>query len=208
METLLAHPRAVLAYADVCLIGEDGKILQDKDYRPQNQDPEHPEIMRLYRTARPLGYEADNFINACILYRREAAEAMEFHYASDLRGLEDYDFWMRLQKSGPFIHVGNPEPLYYYRVHKRTMSHDILSQQAEREAHVRRINHLMEHESTRRQYAQQRWELVVDGNLPTGEKSQLARRGLPPACWPDQHRARVGCREQKVVFLSARSANR
>ncbi|MGE5223801.1 MAG: glycosyltransferase [Omnitrophica WOR_2 bacterium] len=162
---LLAHPEAALVYADVGLIDEKGQIFQDGSYRSQNQSSEQPEVMRLYRDARPLGYEADNYINACFLYRREAAEALEGHFADDLRGLEDYDFWLRLQKAGALYHIRNQEPVYFYRVHKRTMSHDILSQAEEREAHFARIRTLIKYESQRRQYSTGRWSLVLDQSL-------------------------------------------
>jgi GT2 family glycosyltransferase/glycosyltransferase involved in cell wall biosynthesis len=176
---LLEHPEAVLVYADVALIDEEGKPLQDQTYRPQNLDSARMDFVRLYRAAQPLGYEVDNYINACFLYRRTAAIALEGRYADDLRGLEDYDFWLRLQKAGQLIHLENPEPLYAYRVHTRTMSHELLS--SERDLHLLRGRRLIEYEGQRREYCEQRWALTMDPQLPSQEKSLLAAAaaGLP-----------------------------
>ena len=171
VNTLLANPESVLVYADVALIGDNGQPLLDESYRPQNQDPRRRDVRRLYRDARPLGYEGDNYLNACFLYRRDAAQALEGHYADDLRGLEDYDFWLRLQKCGPFRHAGNSEPLYFYRVHQRTMSHELLNE--ERDDHLRRIQRFIDYEAKRRVSASQRWTLALDSGLNETERAAL-----------------------------------
>ena len=185
VDALRNHPEAVLAYADVGLIDDQGNILTDEEaYRPQNIDPTQKGILRLYRDARPLGYEADNYINACFLYRREAATALEGHYSDDLRGLEDYDFWLRLQKAGEFYHLRNQQPLYYYRVHSRTMSHEIMSKQADKEAHLNRVQTFIEYEGQRRAYSQRRWEIILDESLLMQESTWLAgiAAGIPVDC--------------------------
>jgi GT2 family glycosyltransferase/glycosyltransferase involved in cell wall biosynthesis len=171
VKRLIEHPEAVMVYADVAVIDEQGKQLKHSNYRPQNQDPQHPEIMRLHRQAEPLGFEVDNYINACFLYRRQAAQALEGRYADDLRGLEDYDFWLRLQKSGRIQHAGNREPLYYYRVHERSMSHELLSEQ--RDGHLKRGQRFIEYEAQRRAYSQRRWSLGIDSLLPTEQRKAL-----------------------------------
>lgn len=170
---LLSHPNAVLVYADVELIDANGQPLRESDYRPQNQDPDRPEIMRFYRDTRPLGFEADNYINACFLYRREAAHALEGYFADDLLGLEDYDFWLKLQKSGRIQHLRNEEPLYYYRVHNRTMSHDLLAQDEVRDRHLKRKERFIAYEALRRQYAQKRWHLSIDESVAKSERESL-----------------------------------
>ena len=170
-ETLLAHPETVLVYADVAVMGDAGQPLRDDSYRHQNQDRQRKELIRLYRSAEPLGYEADNYINACFLYRQQAAQALEGVYADDLRGLEDYDFWLRLQKIGQVRHVGNREPLYYYRVHKRTMSHELLSEQ--RRAHFQRIERFIPYEKARRIQLSRRWQVALDPALGTNRLAEI-----------------------------------
>jgi len=171
VKRLLEHPEAMLVYADVAVIDEQGRLAKNSDYRPQNQDPQHPEIMRLHRRAEPLGFEVDNYINACFLYRRRAAQALECRFADDLRGLEDYDFWLRLQKIGQIQHAGNREPLYYYRIHERSMSHELLSEQ--RDSHLARGRRFIEYETQRRAYAQTRWTIGIDRMLPAEQRNAL-----------------------------------
>lgn len=200
---LLSHPEAALVYGDVVLIDDKGVPLRGSDYRPQNQDPSRPEVMRFYRDARPLGFEADNYINACFLYRREAAHVLEGYFADDLRGLEDYDFWLRLQKTGPLYHIGNDVPFYYYRVHTRTMSHEILSNDEMRDRHIKRLDKFVAYEAERREFAQRRWGLVIDKSLPKGEQDSLAR--IAAQLPVDLHFERMG-RESKAKQLRFISA--
>jgi glycosyltransferase involved in cell wall biosynthesis len=170
---LLAHPKAVLAYADVALIDDTGQPLVDGTCRPGNIDRFSPDVVRVYRDDRPLGYEPDNYINACFLYRREAARVLEGHYADDLRGMEDYDFWLRLQKCGKLLHVRNESPLYYYRVHTRSMSYDLDTK--DREAHFARVNQFIEYEAQRRAFAELRWSILLDPSLSAFEKDIIQK---------------------------------
>ncbi len=207
VRALLEHPEAVLVYADVSLINEAGKPLQDETHRPQNQDPARPEVLRLYQDARALGFEADNYINACFLYRREAAGALGGRYADDLRGLEDYDFWLRLQKAGPFRHLRNTEPLYYYRVHRRTMSHEILSQEAERAAHQRRIENLMAYEAGRREFSRRRWTLSLDESLAP-EAAERVRAAAASLALDIQARPPAGAKSLRVTAGAGRAGEK
>lgn len=171
---LIKHPEAVMVYADVGLIDADGQPLHDRSYRPQNLDPDNPDLLRLHQEAIPLSYEADNYINACFMYRREAVQALTGRFAEDLPGLEDYDFWLRMQKSGNFMHIRNREPLYLYRVHSRTMSHEILNDSSALSEHVQRAQRLMEYEAQRRAYAQKRWHLLLDSSLSPRERAEIS----------------------------------
>ncbi len=192
VETLLNNPEAVLVYADVAVIDEGGRFILDGTYRPQNLDPEHKEVIRLHRSPQPLGYELDNYINACFLYRKTASQAIEGQFADDLRGYEDYDFWLRLQKCGAFKHVGNPEPLYFYRVHARTMSTDLLSK--ERVGHIARGEQLITYEADRRTFAERPWSLIFDDRLP---EENAARA-------PGHRRENPGgqrCKGRKILIL-------
>jgi len=160
---LLENPEAVLIYADVQVIDENGQPLKDGSYRPQNITSNDPSIVRLHRNAQPLGSELDNYINACFMFRRSGMLALEAHYADDLRGLEDYDFWLRLQKCGSFHHLQNEDPLYFYRVHSRTMSQKLLIDQLQE--HLERGQKMLAYEAERRKQASRRWTLVLDQSL-------------------------------------------
>jgi glycosyltransferase involved in cell wall biosynthesis/SAM-dependent methyltransferase len=195
-DVLLRHPEAVLTYADVQVIDDNGNALTDKSYREQNVDPLHPEVIRLYRSDVPLSAERDNYINACFLYRRSASDSMGHVYADSLRGAEDYDFWLRLRRCGRLLHIGNTEPLYSYRVHQRSMSHDLLTQ--ERNAHFTRVNQLLSLEAQRVQFGQRRWDVVLDQSIPHRVRAQLTE-------WlqllPVQILSRGSSSQKRVLFL-------
>ena len=171
VEALLANPDTSLVYADVSLIDGQGNPVLDKSYRPQNLDKSDESVMRLYQSSEPLGLEADNYINACFLYRTEASNALNQLYADDLLGLEDYDFWLRLQRTGKLRHIGNESPLYQYRVHERTMSHELLTEQ--RDAHLNRLRQFIEFEQERDKFARKKWTLVLDDSLSLIQKKRI-----------------------------------
>jgi len=171
VDGLLSNPDAALVYGDVRLIDEAGNPLTDKTYRPHNLDPMDPSIVRLYRDTEAMGCEIDNFVNACFMYRADAARALGGQYADDLRGAEDYDFWLRLLKFGPSHHLENQEPLYAYRVHKRSMSHDLMTK--ELNDHLKRLDKLLQYEHQRKAYTEKRWTIVLGDELDQKESSAI-----------------------------------
>lgn len=172
-EALLEHPEAVLAYADVALIDDNGKPLTDDSYRAAYVDPQRPDVTRLCRSDAPLGSEADNYINACFLYRRDASRMLGDVYADRFRGAEDYDFWLRLRTVGRLLHMRNEDPLYFYRVHERSMSHELITQ--ELAEHSARIAQLLELDAQRQAFAKQRWEIVLGKSLPQATRLSLEK---------------------------------
>lgn len=170
-DALLNHPKAVLAYADVEVIDDKGQLLRDGSYRAMNLDPKEPSVIRLYRDDRALSAERDNFINACFLYRKSASAAMGHRYADEIRGAEDYDFWLRIQRCGRLFHIGNLEPLYSYRVHQRSMSHELVTQELAQ--HQARCEQLLDLERQRQDYVRQRWSVQLSPELASDESMQL-----------------------------------
>lgn len=168
---LMADAGAAASFADVAVIDDDGRVQGGGSYRPQNRDELRPEVLRLYRSDRPLGFEVDNYINACFLYRSQHSRALEGRFADDLRGVEDYDFWLRLQKCGPIVHAGNDEPLYLYRDHSRSMSHGLLTR--ELDSHMARVGKLIDFERVRRDYREKRWTVVAGAGLKEGDREHL-----------------------------------
>lgn len=101
--SLDAHPEMGLVYADWDVIDEAGHV-----------------VARAYSCEhdRPLLFMA-NYVNACFLYRRECAERVGL-YDDHVRGGEDWDYWLRISKHYPLLHV--PESLYEYRVHGESLT--------------------------------------------------------------------------------------
>lgn len=170
---LLCEPAAVMVFADTQIIDESGHPVTEGDYRRHNRDPNQPDVLRLPRRTEMLGLECDNYLNGCFVYRRLAAQAVGMTYADDLNGLEDYDFWLRLQKAGSIVHLANPEPLYQYRVHAQSMSEELLT--VRRKRHLRRGEQLIEYEAQRREWCEQRWRLALSAGVGP-ERAQAVRR--------------------------------
>ena len=181
IETLVKEmqrrPDAEMIFGDVRLIDENGEPLLQQEYRDFNRDLIVPDILRLPRNTEPLGAECDNYINACFMYRRSASQALENRYACDLVGLEDYDYWLRMQRCGKIIHAQTLTPLYRYRVHKNTMSEELLT--AKREQHVKRAQSMFEMETAREKWAEKRWHLNFQCDKKLEEKLRDAANKLP-----------------------------
>lgn len=160
VDELQKRPDAEMIFGDVIIIDENGNPLLDQEYRDFNRDPIMPEILRLPRNAEPLGAECDNYINASFMYRRSASQALGNAYACDLVGLEDYDYWLRMQRCGKIIHAETSQPLYRYRVHRNTMSEELLT--AKREQHIKRAEAMIQMEQTRAAWAKERWHLNTE----------------------------------------------
>ncbi|MBL7493552.1 glycosyltransferase [Frankia sp. AgB1.9] len=104
-EALVCAPEAVCAYGDYQLINAHGRVVRDVvapdfDY--------HAMVRRLLC---PPGPGA--------LFTRAAAAAAGW-WNTSLRLIPDYDFWLRLGLSGPFVHV--PGTLARFRVHDSGLS--------------------------------------------------------------------------------------
>lgn len=169
-------PDAEMIFADVVIIDEDGNPLLNQEYRDFNRDSHFPEILRLPRNTEPLGVECDNYINASFMYRRSASQALGNTYASDLVGLEDYDYWLRMQRCGKIIHAETRRPLYRYRVHKNTMSEELLT--ARREQHIKRADAMINMEHARAEWAKERWNLNIECNADLAQQFRTISREI------------------------------
>jgi hypothetical protein len=55
------------------------------------------------------------------MYRR-LVQPLIGGYNPALEGSEDYDYWIRLHNFFKIKHIGRDQPLYFYRVHRQSMS--------------------------------------------------------------------------------------
>lgn len=153
---LVTYPKVDMVYADVMVIDENGDKL-NVGYRQYNSDLNNPEIIRLPRVPECLNKENDNFINACFMYKKSISDVLNGEYSADLEGLEDYDYWLKIQKIGNIQHIKNNKPLYRYRVHKNTMSEELLQNQANE--HMERAKKLIQYDLCRERYVNQLWNI-------------------------------------------------
>lgn len=116
---LLRDSRISLAFGDVTLIDSKGDDFLNSGYRPQDQSP--PGSNRLVLPSGPISLIdfPDNFVNSAFLFR--ASHYKRLGGFSERRdGVEDYDFWLKLERLGTVRNVENSSPLAAYRLHEAT----------------------------------------------------------------------------------------
>jgi hypothetical protein len=118
---LRARPAVAMVWADYRLIDDRGGPLQGGEFRVLDRtDPHDPAIVRTKRTAEDLNRYEDNYVGGCFLYRGRVGRLLG-DYNPEL-GLEDYDYWMRINRLCRLEHLGTDDVLYEYRVHDNTLS--------------------------------------------------------------------------------------
>ena len=100
------QPDAVLSYTALCMIEPDGSERVQQAVPPGRL----PNLLRLGNPG---------ILPSCVMLSRAALVASG-GFVTDLRGSEDWDLWLRLQKQGPFCAVD--EPLTRYRVSNSGLS--------------------------------------------------------------------------------------
>lgn len=118
---LRARPAVAMVWADYRLIDDRGGPLQGGEFRVLDRtDPHDAAIVRTKRTAEDLNRYEDNYVGGCFLYRGRVGRLLG-DYNPEL-GLEDYDYWMRINRLCRLEHLGTDDVLYEYRVHDNTLS--------------------------------------------------------------------------------------
>lgn len=74
---------------------------------------------RLFRLPDRVDLGINNHIGACFLYSRKVKDIIGDYDPDVLLG-EDYDYWIRVSKKFSIYHLN--EPLYYFRMHNKTLS--------------------------------------------------------------------------------------
>lgn len=152
---LQQHPHTGMVYADYLAIDDRGQPLRDPGFRPQNRHPHDAPEVHLPRSTETLNSCGDNFIGGCFLYRGWIGRLLG-DYTPSL-GVEDYDYWMRLNRVLPIRHLGTDELLYRYRVHDNT-----LNARAAEHRIAERLERLMRLEERRASLSERPWTIYAD----------------------------------------------
>ena len=171
---LQARPAVAHVYADYELIDADGEPLAGGEFRVMDRtDKSNLAAVRVHRSTHDLNRYEDNFIGACFLYRGQVGRLLG-DYNPEL-GLEDYDYWMRINRLFRIEHIGTDEVLYQYRVHDNT-----LSARARELRIAERAKALMRYERDRARWydapftifctAEEDETAWIDASLPDGDK--------------------------------------
>jgi hypothetical protein len=109
-----------MVYANYTAIDDRGQPLRDPSFRPHNRRGADSPVVYLPHDPSKLNTVDDNYMGPCFMYRGWAGR-MIGEYAPEF-GLEDYDYWMRINRLFRIAHLDSDEPLYLYRVHDNTIS--------------------------------------------------------------------------------------
>lgn len=164
IETLVRElnefPDTDMVYANVRLIDEDDDNIEDNGWYPGKW---HTENVMLLRRVTELNTKANNFIGAAFMYRNYVAKALE-DYSMYKYGIEDYDYWMRVNENFQLRHICSDKPIYSYRLHSGSLT----AQDKQLKITANRYR-LMRLDSFRRNYMSKSLAWVID---ETGEKSK------------------------------------
>jgi glycosyltransferase involved in cell wall biosynthesis/SAM-dependent methyltransferase len=174
---LRAHPDTAMVYADYLAIDDRGAPLRDPSFRaPNRRTPDAPEI-HLPRTTELLNTVNDNFIGPCFLYRGWVGRLVG-EYDADFLGVEDWDYWMRINDLFRIAHLGSDETLYQYRVHDNSISGRAVELRI-----AERALRLLEHERDRAAALGAPWTVRTDAAL-RARMGDVPPDGTPLLPWP------------------------
>lgn len=74
---------------------------------------------KIFKLPDCIAFENGNHIGACFLYSRRVKDTIG-GYDPDTELAEDYDYWIRVSKKFSIYHLNMP--LYFFRVHKESLS--------------------------------------------------------------------------------------
>jgi glycosyltransferase involved in cell wall biosynthesis len=117
---LRARPEVAMVYADYELIDGNGAPLRGTDFRVASRAGPDDARVRLPRGTAALAVVADNFIGPCFCYRGTVGRLLS-GYSPEM-GIEDYDYWLRIDGAFRIEHLGRDTALYRYRVHGDSLS--------------------------------------------------------------------------------------
>ncbi len=117
-DELRKNQSAAMVYANMRIIDENGKIRRGHGW--YELPPMSGNVMLPESTAE-LNDVPNNTVGAAFLYRAKAADFLG-GYDEKRFGIEDYDYWMRMNEIFDIIHSEYKAPVYLYRFHKNSLT--------------------------------------------------------------------------------------
>ncbi len=110
-----------VVYGNYFAINQDGQKLTDSNnWRSYDRNLADPAVVNLPKQAIFFKRIPINSVGPLFLYRASSARIVGKY--SDTPGIEDYDFWSRMEIITNFKRLPTAEALYSYRVHDESMS--------------------------------------------------------------------------------------
>lgn len=135
---LLERASLSLTYGNVRLIDGSGNDLRTSNYREADKSTADTSVLHLPSRGELLFEADDNFINACLLYRKTFARAAG-GYNSEFNGLEDYDYWLRITAFSPARHIPEIDAFYRYRLHPESLTGRLDAKELAQNTRIRRL---------------------------------------------------------------------
>lgn len=115
------HPDWDAIYANIDIIGDDGKPLHNSDWYAAIQQPPGSEHIHLPTDTSELNIIANNSVGSAFMYRGQV-DFLLGGYSPRRFGTEDYDYWMRVNALFTLRHTDFDEPVYEYRFHSTSLT--------------------------------------------------------------------------------------
>ncbi len=115
------HSAWDMAYANEDIIDEAGRPLSESEWFPLYQQPVGSPHIHFPTDASELNTRSDNYVGAAFLYHARVPFLLG-EYSRWRFGLEDYDYWMRINDLLNLRHADFDEPVYEYRLHGRSLT--------------------------------------------------------------------------------------
>lgn len=113
------YEHTAMIYGNQRLIDENGSPKTDFAwYREEGKPPEH---VMLPKCCLELNTYANNYIGAAFMYRAITAHVAE-DYSAFKFGIEDYDYWMKVNELFVLRHTSFEQPEYSYRLHAKSLT--------------------------------------------------------------------------------------
>ena len=113
-----------LVYANYTVVDVNGQeINRANTWRNYDRTGKDPSIVKLGNPRQIYRCIPINFIGPYFLYRSEIAERLIAY--GNIPGIEDWDYWLRMQFVTKFKHVQTNGKQYLYRIHSNSMSSKI-----------------------------------------------------------------------------------
>lgn len=191
---LKKHKDATMVYCNYKAIDDTGRPLINSDFRRHNQNPPGSDFIDLPRSTENLNIVQDNFIGASFMYRAWAGKILG-PYAPEM-GVEDYDYWMRMNTLFKIKHIGKRGAFYLYRVHENT-----LNAKAKEYNILAKVQKLMEYDKERRAFYAKKFSLLIIDKEKTFSRTNFGQFIENFSLANNLERARNSKREGKQIIL-------
>ena len=120
-DCLVRHPNWEMIYANIDIIDEHGNPLVQSNWYKGYQVPPGSEHIMLPVDPSELNTYPNNYVSGAFMYR-DRVDYLIGDYSTWRFGIEDYDYWMKVNALLSLHHLDSNEILYDYRFHPDSLT--------------------------------------------------------------------------------------